>query len=131
MRASVREIYFYAVSFIMLILVVSGLFQIVGATVALFEPAGLYRFSAPVNEIELRARFASQYPELAPEEIAAMAREELERTDREERARANYLRWQRLVNAAAWVAIAFPIYRYHWRRARQSSSLEEKQVTDR
>lgn len=120
--ASMREIYYYAVSFVMLILVVIGLFQLVSATIALFEPAaGMYRYPTIAGEAEIRARLASQHPEATDEEIDAMVRDELARLERieaEERARANYWRWQRLVNAAAFIVIALPIYRYHWRKVR-------------
>jgi len=119
LSVSLREIYFYAVSFVMLILVVIGLFQLVGATTALFEPSSqLYRYPSVMGETELKMRLAAEYPEATDDEIAAMAREELDRIEAEERARANYWRWQRLVNAAAYIVIALPIYRYHWRKVR-------------
>jgi len=114
-----RDIYLYAVCFVMLILVVIGLFQLVGALLAFFDPTGgVYRFPLVDGEAEIKRRLADEHPGATEEELAALVREERERLEAEERARRNFWRLERLVNALAYIVIAFPIYRYHWRKVR-------------
>lgn len=119
MSYSLREVYYYLVSFVMLILVVIGLFQLVGAGISLFEPdPGYYRFEPFAGEAEIKFRLESEYPEATEDEIARMVRDETKRNAEIERSQRNYWRWQRLANALAFLVIAFPIYRYHWRKVR-------------
>lgn len=122
MRWSVRSVYFYLVSLIMLLTVVFGSVALVNAVIDLFEPGYDSYYRGPVDpsrEAYLRAELARTYPELSEEEIRQMAAEQLQEEMRLGLQRETYWRIRRLVQSAMLILVAFPVYRYHWRRANE------------
>ena len=119
MKYTLREIYYYLVSFVTLMMVIIGTYQLVNATISLFEPGLSYapRLESRM-ELELRAR--ERFPDATASEITQIAEEEIQAREVEQRAQQRYWRWRRLAESLAFIAIAFPIYRYHWRKVRDT-----------
>ena len=118
MKFSLREVYYYLVSFVTLMMVIIGLYQLVNAGIGLFEPLPPYAERLE-SRTELELRSKERFPQATDEQIARLVDEELAARRHEVEARQNYWRWRRLIESLAFIAIAFPIYRYHWRLVRE------------
>ncbi len=122
MKWSVRSVYFYLVSLIMLITLVFGIANFINNVIDMFDPSARAYIDKPSQEIMVRERLRTQYPNATEDEIARWAQEEVEK-QYEDQVRQNlYWRWRRLIQSAVLIVIAYPIYRYHWRGARALDS---------
>lgn len=119
MKYTLREIYFYAVSFATLMMVIVGLYQLVDAGLNLLEPQAINQPRLE-SRLETELRFKARFPEATPDEIAQLVDEEAAGRDQTIVARERYWRLRRLIGALAFIAIAFPIYRYHWRQVKET-----------
>ena len=120
MRFTLRELYYYAVSFATLMMVIIGLYQLVNAGLSLFEPPAAMPPRLE-SRLEAELRYKERFPDATAEQIAQLVDEDTSGRQEEFAARDAYWRWRRLIGAIAFIAIAFPVYRYHWRQVREST----------
>jgi hypothetical protein len=116
MKYSIREIYFYLVSLVMLIIIVFNLFSLVNGIIEWFEPQQLH-----IEAKYLRTRLEDENPDATEEELDQLVADEAERRREQEEARREFYRWKRIAQPVIAIVIAFPIYLYHWRRAQGHS----------
>ncbi len=120
MKYSLRELYFYSVSFVMLLILVLGVYQLIDAGMTFWEP----RYEPPVYESKLRLEeeIRQKYPALEEGEIKERVERQMEEMAENEKERQAYYRWRNLVRAAALVLISLPLYLYHWRKVRSGGA---------
>jgi len=121
-RWSVRSVYYYLVSLIMLLTVVFGSVSLVNAVIDMFQPDSFY--AAPIDpsrEFYWQQEYRRQFPDASDEQIQRWARERMEEEQKQPQSRDWFYRWRRLIQAAILVLVAFPVYRYHWRLAQALS----------
>lgn len=126
MRWSVRAVYYYLVSFVMLMTVVFGSVTLVNNVIRMFEPDFYGRYApkaiSPQNEIAIRDELRRNFPAASEEDITRWTQDRL-RVQQDEMD-ANYrqqmfYRWSSLVQSAVLLVVALPVYTYHWRRAQR------------
>lgn len=123
MSWSARSVYFHLVSLAMLLTLVFGTVGVINAVIDLFEPgtsSGPRSVPKPLDgsyEEQVRADLRRLHPELTEEEIHDMAAALIAERDQLTQQQGWYWRIRNLIQRAAVVLIAFPVYRYHWRRA--------------
>jgi len=123
MNWSARSVYFHLVSLAMLLTLVFGTVGVINAVIDLFEPGsswGPRSVPKPVEgsyEAQVRAELRRLHPELTEEEIRDMAAAQVAERERLAQQQNWYWRIRNLIQRAAVLLIAFPVYRYHWRRA--------------
>jgi hypothetical protein len=125
MRWSVRAVYYYLVSFVMLMTVVFGSVTLVNNVIRMFEPdyARYYpKVVSPQNELAVREELRRSFPAASEEDITRWTQDRL-RVQQEEQAlnyrQQMYYRWSSLVQSAVLIVVALPVYLYHWRRAQR------------
>lgn len=106
-----RQIYFYLVCLITLVMIIIGTVQIVNRTIDLVIPPEPYR---PVVEYPARAPGDEEITGPTREEREANAMREEERQRRENR--RNAIRG--MIGNLTLLGLAIPIYWVHWRRIR-------------
>lgn len=112
---SIRNLYYYVVCLVTLIMTIVGGVQLVQSGLDLALPPEAYRPS-PVD-VEARFRGPSEAPSVyTREELEAYAEEEAARAARDQR--RNALR--SLLGNLALVGLAAPVYVYHWRAVRRA-----------
>ncbi|HET6566665.1 MAG TPA: hypothetical protein VFG50_01800 [Rhodothermales bacterium] len=117
MAWDIRNTYFYLVCFATLMMVVIGAAQVVDSALDLAIPRASY--APTVSELEMRynaPRGPNDPPRPSHADLERMAREEAERSERQQRRDA----LRRLLGNVALVVIAAPVYLYHWRQVRRS-----------
>ena len=119
MKWTVRSVYFYLVSFVMLITLVFGTVTFINNIVEMFDPGRLMYVDKPAQELSIRERLRTQFPNATEAEIIQWAKEEVDRTYESQVKQDWYYRWRSLIQSAVLILIAAPTYRYHWRRALQ------------
>lgn len=116
MAWDVRQTYYYLVCFATLIMVIIGVVQVIQNGLDLALPEEPYRPSAMDMYQRMRGPTTDEEPTpFTREELDAMAEEEAERMRRETRRR----NIRSLIGSLALVAVATPVYLYHWRRVRR------------
>ncbi len=106
----------------MLLTVVFGSVSLVNAIIDLFEPGytSYYRGPMPVEpnrELWLRDELRKVHPDATDAELREMAIQQIEAEHELNIQRDRYYRIRRLIQASILILVAFPTYRYHWRRA--------------
>jgi len=117
---TVRNIYLYLVAFATLMMVLGGTVGLARTLVALALPLPQY---VP-GPLELHERAAAEGVTVA--ELEARLAEEREQTRRQERAGTA----RRIVDAAALVLVALPVYLYHWRQILIAGPTPERAGSD-
>jgi len=77
---TVRSVYFYLVSFVMLITLVFGTVTFINNIVEMFDPGRLMYVDKPAQELSIRERLRTQFPNATEAEIIQWAKEEVDRT---------------------------------------------------
>lgn len=123
MKWTIRSVYFYLVSFVMLLTLVFGSVGVINSAVAMFEPGyAAYQLKDPSNELRIREELRRSYPEASDEDVARWAADRVLQDYARDAAVQRYHRWARLVRSAVLVVVALPVYLYHWRRAQLLAS---------
>jgi len=120
MKWTIRSVYFYLVSFVMLLTVIFGSVSVINNVIDLFEPSyAQMQYKDPANELRVIEELRQSHPEANDDDIARWATERVEQDYLRETARERYYRWAHLVRSAVLVAVALPVYLYHWKRAQR------------
>lgn len=104
---NIRTVYLYLVSFVTLMMIIFGTVDLIRAAVAIAYPPPVYT----PGPLEIKYR-SSNDSTITPEMAAEQARLEEER----ERQRQRYDQARRLASAVSLLAVALPLYLYHWRQ---------------
>lgn len=118
MAWDVRQTYYYLVCFATLIMMIVGAVRVVENGLDLIFPEEPYR-PTPVDIYDRLQRPRADTSDALPftrEELEAMADEESDRMRRQAQRRAI----RNLIGSLTLMAVAAPIYLYHWRRVRSS-----------
>jgi hypothetical protein len=117
MKWTVRSVYFYLVSFVMLITLVFGMVTFINNIVEMFDPSRMSYYDKPAMETSIRARLRTEFPNATDAEIIQWAKDEVEANYANQVKQDLYYRWRSLIQSAVLILIAGPTYRYHWRKA--------------
>jgi hypothetical protein len=113
---SIRQVYLYLVCFATLMLVLIGSIQLVMGIVDLVYPE---RNGYP-TAYEMTARYSelnAKNAAITLQDAARLAKEERRRQEDAMRR----TRVKNLIRSAAFIAVAFPVYAYHWRRIQSAT----------
>ena len=116
MAVEPRQIYYYLVCLITLVMIIIGTVQVVNRTTDMVLPPEPYR--APLTEFSTGTPDGEQVAGPTREEREAQVRQNEERQIRE--SRRNAIRG--LIGNITLLALAVPIYWYHWRRIRDEKA---------
>lgn len=114
----VREIYFYIVCLIALIIFIVGLTGLGGGIVNYIKP------STYVTKANIMPGYREQYRDLTEEELNAMADQEIQSSIDNERGYA----LRTLINDSIMIIISIPLFIFHWRKAQQLWKLEKSET---
>ena len=106
-RVYVREIYFYIVCLIALILFIVGIVTVVDNTINYVKPASY------ATRANLLPAYQDQYSGLSDDEIRELIDEEIKNSLENERIFA----LKGLIRGVVFVIIAVPLFIIHWRKA--------------
>ena len=106
-RVYIREIYFYIVCLIALILFIVGIVTIFDNVVNYIKPASY------ATRANILPAYKDQYPGLSEEEINTLIEEEIQNSINYEKIFA----FKGLLRGGIFVIIAVPLFIVHWRRA--------------
>ena len=106
-RVYVREIYFYVVCIIALILFIIGIVTVVDSAVNYVKPA-TYTTRAGLMPV-----YKDQYTSLSEEEINDLIEQEIQNSIENERAFA----LKGLIRGGLFLIISIPLFIFHWRKA--------------
>jgi hypothetical protein len=120
MKWTIRSVYFYLVSFVMLLTVIFGSVSLINNMIDLFEPDySLIQLKDPATELQIRQELRRANPDGSEEDISRWAAERVQQEYDRNAAIQAYGRWSRLIRSAVLVIVALPVYLYHWKRAQQ------------
>jgi len=111
---NIRTVYLYLVSFVTLIMMIVGTVQTVDAIVTLVYPPPLYY---PIPEAP---KIPTPDQNVPVELLQERARIEQQRQEQQVR----YERVRLLAGALALLAVALPIYLYHWRKVQEEAKIK-------
>lgn len=109
---SLRNIYFYLVCFVSIILIIVGLITTVNAITELAFPDNYYESKIYYDENEEKSG-------INREEFIAQREKEIESNKQNDISR----RKRRVFDSLAMVLVAFPFYIYHWKKIQQDQIL--------
>lgn len=120
MKWTVRSVYFYLVSFVMLLTFVFGSVGVINSVIDFLQPDyAEYQLQDPTNELRIREELRRSFPEASADEIARWAADRVQQAYSRDAAVRRFHRWAGLIRSAVLVAVALPVYLYHWRRAQR------------
>lgn len=116
LKWSIDQLYFYLVCFVMLITIIIGITGLVRAGIEIIVPVPDTNFSKPIREPVT----SSGEKSLLPTEIieSEIIKQEEYNTQRERKNIFNQAMIQ-ILRGLAQLAVAFPVYLYHWRKIPQ------------
>ena len=116
-KVLVREIYFYVVCLIALIIFIIGLIGLGSGIVSYIRP------SVYVTKANIMPGYREQYKDLSEQEINALAEEEIQNSIDNERNFAI----KSLINNSIMIVIAIPLFIFHWKKAQYLWKLEKSE----
>lgn len=105
----VREIYFYVICVIALIVFIIGIVNLADNVV---------NYANPVNyssRPQILPMYQEQYPEMSQEEIEAMVQKEIDISLKYEKSTA----LRGIVRGSLMLVIAIPLFIFHWKKAKE------------
>ena len=106
-NVSIREIYFYIICLIAIIIFIIGLVGLSDGIINYIKPnTYIYQEKIPYQQ---------QYPDLSDEEIDKLMAQEIENSLNNERSSA----LKSILRNTIMIIIAVPLFAYHWRKAQQ------------
>ena len=106
-NVSVREIYFYIVCLIAIVIFIIGLVGLSDGIINYIKPNSyIYQEKLPYQQ---------QYPDLSDEEINKLMQQEIVNSLANERSFA----LKTILRNTIMIVIAIPLFAYHWRKAQQ------------
>ncbi len=117
-KVLVREIYFYIVCLIALVIFIAGLIGLSGGIVNYLKP------STYITKANIMPGYREQYRDLSEEEINTMADQEIQNSIDNERGFA----LRSLINNSVMIVIAIPLFIFHWKKAQYLWKLEKSEA---
>ena len=120
MKWTIRSVYFYLVSFVMLLTVIFGSVTLINNVINMFEPDQSQMMLKDLTvEVQIKDELRRSNPGAPEEDIARWAAQRMQEQYDRSVALQTYYRWSSLVRSAVLVIVALPVYIYHWRRAQK------------
>ena len=117
-KNTVKQAYFYAVSFILLMMMLYSLNSLVWQVISIVAPppltVGQWNYEDAKRQLLWEKYGTTENVTVTPEEVQAF----IEQKERESQQSTLYYNWQVVAKNALYLAVIVPLYWYHWKVAR-------------
>lgn len=108
-NVSIREIYFYIVCLIAIVIFIVGLISLADGIINYIKP------NSYVTKENLMPSYKTQFPAISDEELNKLMEKEIENSLANERTFA----LKSMIRSAIMIIIAVPLFAFHWKKAQE------------